>query len=158
MEEKSVFVNFARTTQVSPINSLFLNILEFQKSFGDLQPGNATAGIALKNTTTETPLCEDRIVPKSLQPAEVDTLVNASTSDANYLSVLFKRVTEVFGSYESVNISFLPNGDFKGIVSDKEAKIDFASTDKFFALLSKIGQDQTSEKDSLKTVLNKSLV
>jgi len=130
---------------------------EFQKSFGDLQPGNATAGIALKNTTTETPLCDDRIVPKSLQPGEVDTLVNEAASDTNYLSVLFKRVTEVFGSYESVNISFLPNGDFKGIISEKDARIDFASVDKFFALLSKIGQDQTSEKDSLKAVLNKSL-
>jgi len=84
--------------------------------------------------------------------------VNEAASDTNYLSVLFKRVTEVFGSYESVNISFLPNGDFKGIISEKDARIDFASVDKFFALLSKIGQDQTSEKDSLKAVLNKSLV
>jgi len=84
--------------------------------------------------------------------------VNEATSDTNYLSVLFKRVTEVFGSYESVNISFLQNGDFKGIISEKDSRIDFASADKFFALLSKIGQDQTSEKDSLKSVLNKSLV
>jgi len=130
---------------------------EFQQIHGDLQPGNTTAGIALKNTTTETPICEDRIVPKSLQPAEVDTLVNEAADNTNYLSVLFKRVTEVFGSYESVNISFLPNGDFKSIISDKDPRIDFDSADKFFSLLSKMSQNQTSEKDSLKSILNKSL-
>ena len=104
------------------------------------------------------PICEDRIIPKSLQAQEIGALIKEASDNQGYLSQLYKRVAEVFGSYESLNLSFLINSDFKTPFTSKTPRIDFDASKQFFDLISKVEQTQVPQKNSLKFVLSQSLV
>jgi len=130
----------------------------FCKNNPDFQfPNESAAAIALKNSTNNLPICEEKIIPKSLQAQEVNTFINEASDTAMYLSTLYKRVTEVFGSYESLNLSFLDTDDFKTTLNSKNPRIDFDASSRFFELVTKIEKTQSPEKNSLKSILSQSL-
>jgi hypothetical protein len=76
----------------------------------------------------------------------------------NFKSVLTARIEEVFSSYESLNLSFFSDGNFKKKITDTDPRLDFGCIDQFYELVDKINLESRNEKDSLYACLRKSLV
>jgi len=146
------FCKFCKSNPGKNIHYLFLKI-----EFVPVSKQDAMAR-ASENFAKGYWICDEVIPPKSLQFQEIQILTKDSSKKSNFVSILSNRICEVFGNYESLNISFLRFPEKRQKITENDPRICFASLRKFFDLIQATETEFTGQRETLYATIRRNLV